>query len=362
MRNPFAVARRGRTPDTPASSEQAPTARLTEVGAPELVDPEPHTTATVVGIVGLIVVMILGLAGLGSLMDREDDVDPVDRVVVPRLASRTMTEAQTELERLGLLVDVRFEPNEIVRADIVVDQEPIAGARLDVGEQVTLVVSDGPMGVTVPNLTGSQLLEASRTLEVLGLRLSTREIHDEDVAAGQIVRSDPSAGSRAVPGATVTVAVSLGPAPRTVPEVVGQPSYVAFARIGRADLQIGRVSDRRVDEERAGTVVSVDPPAGTELPRDQPIRVVIGRGPADQFVPDVVGLSDSAARSVLSSVGLQARVRTQSVPAGDRRAGRVIAQTPIAGTTPDSRGPITLTVGVAAAPPPDTGSTTTAPP
>lgn len=130
----------GPTPD--AADEE----RITEIGSPEPVDPRSSTpAATAVGIVALLLVLVIGLWGLAGLMTTEpDEGRQVAEIVVPRVAGRPLPEAQAQLERLGLIVDVRYEPNEVAPVDVVVDQEPIAGARLEVGEQVVLVVSDGP--------------------------------------------------------------------------------------------------------------------------------------------------------------------------------------------------------------------------
>ena len=340
--------------------------RVTEVGAPELIDRADHSRATIVGAVVLVLAIVVTAVGLGSLIAGDDDGPQVAEVVLPRLGARTMVQAQQELERLGLLVDIRFEPNEIVPADVVVGQEPIAGARLEVGEQVVLVVSDGPVGITVPDLAGAQVAEARRALAVLGLQLAVREAYDEEVAMGEIIRSEPRAGGRAQLSGTVTVIVSRGPEPRTVPDVVGRTEQEAFAAIGRADLQIGRVTERRVDADRAGTVLSVEPEPGSKVPRDQPVRVVVGTESGPLEVPDVVGLTRATATSTLSGHGLRVGVRTEAVPAGDRRAGRVISQSPIAGAEAGSGDSVTIVVGEVAAPappaPPGGAPTTTAAP
>lgn len=334
--------------------------RVTEIGRPEPVDRDDHRVATVVGVVALLVVVLVGVVGLGRLVSERAGGTPVAQVVVPRLSDRTMTEAQSELERLGLIVDMRFEPNEIVAPDVVVDQEPIAGARLEVGEQVVLIVSDGPVGITVPDLSGAQVPDAERTLGVLGLKISLREQHHEEVTMGEIVRSDPPAGSRTAPDSTVTVLVSLGPRPRVVPDVVGMSVHEGFLRIGRADLQIARVTERYAGADDVGKVLSVDPVPGTEVPRDQPIRVVVG-APADsaETVPDVSGLTEVSARAALRNEGFGVSVRAETVPAGDRRVGRVIRQSPVAGSPTEE--PVTLWVGVAAAAPTTAAPTTAAP-
>lgn len=330
--------------------EGGPDGRVTEVGPPELIDRGDHTRAAIVGAVALVLVIVVVTIGLGSLVAGDDDRPQVAEVVLPRLGARTMVEAQQELERLGLLVDIRFEPNEIVPADVVVGQEPIAGARLEVGEQVVLVVSDGPVGVTVPDLAGAEVAEARRALAVLGLQLAVEEAYDEVVPMGEIIRTEPRAGGRAQLAGTVTAVVSRGPEPRTVPDVVGRTEQEAFAAIGRADLQIGRVTERRVSGDQVGTVLSVEPEPGSKVPRDQPVRVVVGTESGPLEVPDVVALTRATATTALSGHGLRVGVRTEAVPPGDRRNGRVISQSPIAGSEAGSGDSVTIVVGAVAAP------------
>jgi hypothetical protein len=96
----------GPTPD--AADEE----RITEIGSPEPVDPVEHPAATAVGIVALLLVLVIGLWGLAGLMTTEpDEGRQVAEIVVPRVAGRPLQEAGPA-GTLGLIVDVRYEPNE----------------------------------------------------------------------------------------------------------------------------------------------------------------------------------------------------------------------------------------------------------
>lgn len=325
--------------------------RVTEIGAPESVDLRPHPWATVLGVLGLVVVVVLGVVALGARIEDRDGGVEVDQAVLPRLAGRTLPDAQAELERLGMIVDVRYEPNELVQPEVVVDQEPIAGARLEVGRQVTLVVSDGPAGVTVPDLSGLSAPEAVRLLSALGLTGVPGEVFDESVPQGEVVGTLPAAGGRAVAGEEVEVQVSVGPEPRTVPEVVGEASTVAFAALGRADLQVGGVTRRFSADDEPGTVLAVEPAAGAEVPRDTPVRVVVATAAAIVEVPDLVGLTEESARRFAADVGIGISVTTETLAAGDPRGGFVMRQTPVAGSPADGVS-VAMVVGEAPPPPP----------
>ncbi|MEI2699695.1 MAG: PASTA domain-containing protein [Microthrixaceae bacterium] len=336
------------------------TGRVTVVGAPETIDRATHPASVVAAVAGILVVVVVALVGLAGMIGTDDsDARLVPEVVVPRVTGRGMAEAQAQLEQLGLIVDVRYEPNEIVPIDVVVEQEPIAGARLEVGEQVVLSVSDGPAGIRVPEFGEVTAGEAVRLLTSLGLVGVVEEVHDESVPQGQIVGTIPAEGTRVVAGDQVTVQLSAGPEPRTVPGVVGQPSAAAFNAIGRAELQVGDVTRRVVADAAPGTVLSTDPAGGEQAPRGYPVSVVVAAAPGSTQVPDVVGFTTASARRVASEADLGVTVRTQTLQPGDRRDGRVLWQSPVAGSPASADGTITITVG--AIPVPTTTTTTTVP-
>lgn len=329
--------------------------RITEIGAPETVDPAEHPVATWLGVAALLLVVVAALVGLGSLMSTEEQGREVAEIVLPRVAGRPLEQAQRQLEQVGLIVDVRYEPNEVAPVDVVVDQEPVAGARLEVGEQVVLVVSDGPAGVRVPDFGEVTAPEALRLLGALGLTGVVEEVFDEEVPQGEIVGTVPAEGARAVPGQEVRVLVSKGPEPRTVPEVVGQPSAEAFVALGRAELQVGTVTRREQAGAEPGTVLSTDPAGGATAPRGFPVKVVIAAEPGSADVPDLVGFTRASAARIAAELGLEVAVRTEAVLPRDRRAGRVISQTPVANSPISPGGTVTITVGAV----PTTTTTTT---
>lgn len=330
--------------------------RVTEIGPPEIIDPRPRPGATLVATAVAMGVVVLVLVALGGQLTVETTTDrTVPEVVVPRVTGRPLAEAQAQLEEQGLIVDVRYEPNESVPVDVVVEQSPTAGARLEIGEQVVLSVSDGPAGIRVPKYGEITAGEAVRLLTSLGLDAVVEEVYDESVPQGEIVGSKPAEGARVVPGDQILVRVSKGPEPRTVPDTVGQPSIVAFASIGRAELQVGDVTTQESSDVDPGTVLSTEPAGGEQAPRGYPVAVVVAAAPGSTLVPDLVGLATASARKIAASADLSVTVRTETLSPGDRRDGRVLSQSPVAGS-PAGEGR-TITVVVGAVPVPTTTST-----
>jgi eukaryotic-like serine/threonine-protein kinase len=323
---------------------------------PELVDTAAHPTAVVAGFLAVLVLFLFAAAGWGAATGSGEQRAAVDRVVVDRVAGRPAAEAQAQLEREGLLVEIEFLANENTPEGIVFDQRPVAGAKVEVGAEVTLVVSDGPAGVVVPQLAGLQGADALRLLAALGVAATEAPTPDELIRPGEVIGTEPAAGVQLGGDQPVVVRISTGPAPRIVPEVVDAPVGVAMAYIGRAGLGIGRVQTTTRNDLPPGVVVSSDPAPGAEAPRGYPVSVTVTAEPGGVIVPPVAGLSRQNAERVLADSPLAVRFRTLSVPAGDPRAGRVVSQSMPAGTETSPGVPLELVVAVAP-PPPTTTST-----
>jgi hypothetical protein len=78
----------------------------------------------------------------------------------------------------------------------------------------------------VPNVTGSTLEEARKTLADTGLKPLVARDPSDSVASGTVSAQLPEAGASAAPGSGVGIAVSTGPVGEDsvlVPDVVGTP-------------------------------------------------------------------------------------------------------------------------------------------
>jgi beta-lactam-binding protein with PASTA domain len=338
---------------------------VTPIGPPEELDLDEHPRATIIGIIALAALFLFASFAVGNAFRDGEQQAGVPRVPVPKLQGDTIEEAQRTLSTLKLLVAVEYQPNEVVPSGVVFDQRPVAGSKLEIGTEVTLVVSDGPAGLTVPDVRGFQGAEAAALLQALGFSASVQPVYDETVRPGEVVATTPAAGNRAVLGAPVAVQVSNGPAPRTVPVITNQQQGPGLAQLGRSGVGLGKVTTSYAAGTAPGIILSTNPPGGSAVARDYPVDVVVSGSPATLTVPPVAGLLQASATSILTQASLTPSVRPTSVPAGDPRAGRVVSQSLPAGTAVATGTPVQLVVGVAAAPPTTTttvpGATTVPP-
>ncbi|HQL94865.1 MAG TPA: PASTA domain-containing protein [Candidatus Hydrogenedentes bacterium] len=257
-------------------------------------------------------------------------------VAVPDLTGLTVPEAEAALAAAELTAGaVTEEHSATVPAGRIIRQTPVAGTEVAPGSAVALVVSLGPVPVTVPvpNVTGLTMPEAEAALAAAGLVVGgAAEEYSATVPAGRIIRQDPAAGMQVAPGSAVAFVVSLGPAPVAVPDVTGLFRAAAVSVLAAAGLVPGPVTEEHSDTVPLDRVIRQTPPAGAQVPPGTPVGLVLSLGPAPQgvAVPRVIGLTRAAAEAALGAAGLAAGAVTEAYhPTAP--AGQVIGQTPGAG-------------------------------
>lgn len=197
-------------------------------------------------------------------------------VVVPDVAGQRAKQARKTLEGKGFDVRERERPSSTVRAGLVIVTEPPAGAEVERGSPVTLVVSSGPRLVQVPSVIGLQQDLADNTLRDVGL-IPNIEQRDSDEPAGQVIAQDPPGGETVRTRTTVTVVVSTGAGSAIVPNVVGQSKDQARADLKDAGLRVRVVKRTTSDPNEDDRALEQSPPAGTRLRRGEFVTVFVGK-------------------------------------------------------------------------------------
>ena len=224
---------------------------------------------------------------------------------LPALTGRSLSQA-----RLALAADhfsavaAPAQYSDTVPAGSVVSEQPGAGQSLKQGATVTLVPSKGPTPRDVPNLTGMSQGAAIQRLTDAGLAARVTTLHSETVPSGQVLTWSPRGGLQPK-GSTVTVTVSSGPAPRTIPQLAGETYAQAAARLTGLGL-VPRQAQTYSNSVPSGQVVTTTPGPGASVPRGTGVTVEVSQGPNIVTVPDVSGDDVQQATATLQQIGLQA--------------------------------------------------------
>ncbi|VXC52820.1 Stk1 family PASTA domain-containing Ser/Thr kinase [Aeromicrobium sp. 9AM] len=98
---------------------------------------------------------------------------------------------------------------------VVINSTPFADEQVDVGSSVTLFVSKGQ--VTVPNVVGQTIDEATKTLEDLGLKVTTKDDPAATAPDGTVTAQTIAPNEKVAPGTTIQLTVSANPGQDTDP-------------------------------------------------------------------------------------------------------------------------------------------------
>ncbi len=312
--------------------------------------------AGLIALLGYLVVRFYQSLGLG-----EDDAPPpiekeevISTVEVPVLTDLGLSEAQTQLQELGLDVVVEYQVNTALAENTVFGQSPPAGQRVDEGEPVTLTVSrlETP---TVPPVRGRSRDQAEQRLEELGyVPIVITVTHAAQ--AGTVVDQTPVSGTELPVGEAVTIDVSLGPGQIFVPDVSRLTQIEAFSVLTDSGFRVEQ-KQQASETVESGLVVETDPLAGETLRPNSVVTVVVSTGLPTVQVPDVVGLLFDTGRLTLEGAGLTINPVFEPVEE-DRDVGRVLAQSPPPGLEVEQGEQVEVVVGQ----PPTVEPTTTVEP
>jgi beta-lactam-binding protein with PASTA domain len=165
------------------------------------------------------------------------------------------------------------------------------------------------------------------------------EANDEVVPEGTVVSwSVPGdatlvAGSMVEPETVVQLVVSVGPAPRTVPNLIGRASGDAQAEIESMGLVFTVVEQPFSDQAALGTIISQNIAEGTQVARGAEIAVAVSAGPDLVTFTDITGApSFDAAAAILREAGFEP-VLTFGDAQGAIQSFTIDGQPPQVGTT-----------------------------
>ena len=192
-----------------------------------------------------------------------------------------------------------------------------------------LLKGDSTPQVLVPTVIGKQEDKATEALSAAGFEVVPETIPRADTAAGRVIEQDPTAGSKAPEGSTVTITVSAGLGKAIVPDVKGTKLAAARRELADAGFRT-EVSREHSDRVKKGTVIGTVPPARTHLERQKLVTVQVSTGPNLVEVPSVVGLDKGTAAAEIRDAGLKPRFQRQE---STKPEGQVIDQIPDAGSS-----------------------------
>lgn len=250
---------------------------------------------------------------------------PGGLAAIPDLSGRTLEAAIEALSPLEVLIEQAEENSAQVAKGEVSRTDPAAGSRVFKGSSVTIYLSLGPKQLRVPSAIGLSSQEARTLLSESGFTPGSTSNFFSSEPVGQVFALSAEVGAILNQGSVLDILVSLG----SLPEVSGLSIDDARSLLADEDV---RVTESEVfnNEVASGLAIGLVL-AKTPLPEGGRVTLEISKGPEIVIMPNVVGETIAAAKTLLENLGLRVVIDTNQLSSNFGIA-KVRNQNPGAGT------------------------------
>ena len=297
----------------------------------KLLNPKMDKAITIMGIVTAVIIVIviiylaLSVAGVFKFGGKKNSES---QQTESQTQTESESESETQTETEGQMIDIRgmsvedaqkavdrlkldltvfaFETKQSDQKDgTILEQDVKAGDTVKRGSQINVVIagkgdSTSEM-VKIPSVIGKTKSSAKSTLESAGFSV-TFEYGDynDSVAADVVTAQSPSAKKQAAKGSTVTVTLSPGQKPITVPNVVGASQSQAESALAGAGLKYTYADSQYSDTVLAGNVIS-QTKSGETVAAGTTITLTLSKGKQEISTNVSKGISYSGEGTVVKA-------------------------------------------------------------
>lgn len=232
------------------------------------------TTLVIAAALIAILVNMLG-GGISSKME------------VPDFTGITYEEAMEMAKKYSLeLSEKDREFSDTVEADKIISQTPEAGTKVSKGEKIAIVISKGKEIASLKDYKNDNVEDVEKALDRLGIDYEIKEISDDEIEEGKVIKTEPKAGSKISEKDIVTIYVSVGPekTETEVPDLSGETLANAKTLLLNRGLGLGNIS--YVDSNKPkDTVIQQTPNKDSKAASGDKVDLVLSRGPASTPEP-----------------------------------------------------------------------------
>lgn len=243
-------------------------------------------------VLGLLVSALLGAATYYFLYLRPHQQIALP-VVIPEVAGFDLSRAQQALIEAGFRPFVGNPVPSDAPEGTVIRTDPPAGERRPRDSQVMILPSRGPITIPVPVVSGKAPEDAEAALTRAGLTVGGRRAESSDtVREGQVISTDPPAGTQVSSKTPITLVVSSGPSRITVPDVSGrnedEARQLVLSECPQDRPDCVTLGSQRAfnDEFPKDTVFGSDPGEGQQVPLGGKITLLVSDGPPPPPTPE----------------------------------------------------------------------------
>ena len=286
--------------------------------------------------VALFLAVALGFGGWWTL------IGPGAKITVPSLIGGTLAQAESVLTPLGLKSEVtKQEFSEEIAKGIIIESNPAGGEKVGDGATVGLVLSKGPERYQIPNLSKLTLDAATKLLSAIPVSNPIiEEKFSDQFPKGYVISTEPVSGSSVKRGSAIRIIVSKGIEQIEMANFLNKTGEEALNTL----VELGfKVTPKYQFSETVplGAVINQIPAGGKSYPKASKVELVISKGSAFTFIPNVFSLTEKDAKAALTALDLQVTVKRM----GTKQIKKVTAISPKIGSKVLRGSKVTITVG-----------------
>lgn len=193
---------------------------------------------------------------------------------IPKVYSLSERAAENVLEDNELECKIDYEYSDKLSKGKVIKQQPEAGESVKKNSIITVTVSSGRL-VSVPDIKGLSYNKAKKLVEKASLKLTAeRKAYSATVEESSVISQSPKARSVLAEGKAVTVIISKGKKPITVPNLFGMSLKKAKAKAKGFTIKV----KRKYSEKEKNTVISQSIKAGEKVRTDTRLIITVSKG------------------------------------------------------------------------------------
>ena len=209
---------------------------------------------------------------------------------MPNVIGFTVEDAEKVLKVALPECQIKYEEDysDEYEAGLISAQYPVKDATVIANTVVSLTLSCGPSMKALENVYGYDAKSATKMLELLGYQVGTVEDYSDSVSAGDVIYTEPEAGTQLPKDSMVILHVSLGRLIKEVecPSLVGVKQNRAEKMLTNVNLEVGDIEYEYSDAFDKGIVISQEIEDGTMIEEGTSVDFVVSLGPEPVVTPE----------------------------------------------------------------------------
>lgn len=205
-------------------------------------------------------------------------IKDTESVNCPDAVGKDLQEARRIVERNGLaLVVVRYEKRSDIPYNEVIAQRPEANMSVRRGRTVSVVVSEGPLPVSIPDLLNHPLEMAQTILQEKGIKLKS-VVYVPDSKEGRVIGQSPRTGSQILDEAGMVLFVGQkAKSYYVMPEIMGVDYTGLVEELDKRQIEY-RLTFTQKPDLPAKAILDTSIPSRSVFSSDQVVRITVNLG------------------------------------------------------------------------------------